>query len=59
MWWGIYMPLYGYLLKTKEFITNTFSIFYFAYEFYHYRYFLVEFYQIKEICSMYFYTPSN
>lgn len=53
------MPLYLYLLKTKEFIRNTFSIFYFAYEFYHYRYFLVEFYQIKEVCSMYFYTPSN
>lgn len=47
MWWGIYIPLYGYLLKTKEFITNTFSIFYFAYEFYHYT-FLLNFIRLKK-----------
>lgn len=47
MWWGIYMPLYWYLLKTKEFITNTFSIFYFAYEFYHYT-FLLNFIRLKK-----------
>lgn len=41
------MPLYGYLLKTKEFITNTFPIFYFAYEFYHYT-FLLNFIRLKK-----------